>query len=205
MDLGLIWQKSHIAVTPRVFYQSVKDYVVGVPSTNMAANMVSNMMSSKHPYQWQNQDATLYGVDAKLSAIAFESLKLDMVAAITRGKRDGSNDPLYRLAPASLYTTISWDSERYSLGLTSELAAAQSKVSEIQNESASPGYGVLHGKGTYKFNCHVSASLYVNNIFDKAYQPHLSGINRVNNTTQPVGERLFGAGREIGITLNIAI
>jgi iron complex outermembrane receptor protein len=41
----------------------------------------------------------------------------------------------------------------------------------------------------------------VENIFDKQYQNHLSGINRVADSDVPVGERVPGAGRNYYATL----
>ena len=43
----------------------------------------------------------------------------------------------------------------------------------------------------------------VDNVFDKEYADHLSGINRVSGTDVPLGERLPGYGRNYYASLQL--
>lgn len=41
----------------------------------------------------------------------------------------------------------------------------------------------------------------VDNLFDRTYQDHVAGINRVDGMDIPVGERLYGAERTLSAGL----
>ena len=43
--LGLHWSSGRFEISPRVFFRDIDDYIQGVPSSNMTANMVATMMS----------------------------------------------------------------------------------------------------------------------------------------------------------------
>jgi len=45
----------------------------------------------------------------------------------------------------------------------------------------------------------VRIDLEASNLFDRGYQDHLAGVNRVSNTDVPTGERLWGAGRTLTV------
>ena len=47
----------------------------------------------------------------------------------------------------------------------------------------------------------LAISLGVENVFDKDYEPHWSGINRVANSDVAVGDRVPGPGRNYFATL----
>ena len=55
----------------------------------------------------------------------------------------------------------------------------------------------------YRFNENISVSFSAKNLFDKAYQTHLGGINRVAETDVVVGERLYETGRELSANLTL--
>jgi len=120
-----------------------------------------------------------------------------------KAERDDSNTPLYRIAPASLITTLQWEAGQWQLALESELAASQSRVSEQQNEQRSAGYGVFNAHFAYNLNQNLSIKGNVSNLFDKQYQPHLGGVNRVAGEAISVGERLFAQGRNIKLTIEL--
>ena len=203
LDLGVTYQDDTITVSPRLFYQKIDDYIVGVPSTNMTANMISTMMSGRAPLQWQNVDATLYGADLQLNARLKYGLSLEMIASIVRGNRDDIDEPLYRIAPMSLVTRLGWQSKRWSVLVESELVASQSRVSLVQQEAESAGYGVLNASFSYRLNQEVSFTAGVTNLLDKAYQPHLSGVNRVMGVTQPAGQKLYARGRSVNASMKL--
>ena len=161
------------------------------------------MMSGKLPLQWQNADATIWGADVLMSAQLTNKLDLDMTASRVRGTRDDLNQPLYRIAPASLITQLHWRHEKLTLSIESQLLASQQQVSEIQNETSSAGVGVINLFSQYQFNENVSVSFSAKNVFDKVYQTHLGGINRVANTDVAVGERLYETGHELSANVTL--
>ena len=201
LDMGITYQDETVTVSPRFFYQKIDDYIVGVPSTDMTANMISTMMSGRAPLQWQNVDATLYGADLQMTARLSDGLSLEIIASAVRADRDDVDEPLYRIAPASLVTRLAWQQNRWSASVESELVASQSRVSAIQQEAESAGYGVLNADLSFQFNDHIRFTAGVSNLLDKAYQPHLSGVNRVKGVTQAAGEKLFAQGRSVNASM----
>ncbi|MFC3092796.1 TonB-dependent receptor [Alteromonas sediminis] len=201
IDLSVTYANDKLTIAPRLFYQQVADFIVGDPSTDMPANRISNMMTGNIPLQWQNVDATLYGADLEALASINKHWSVQMIASYVKAERDDSNTPLYRIAPATLITTLQWETGQWQLALESELAARQSSVSEQQNEQRSAGYGVFNAHFTYNINKNLAIKGIVSNLFDKQYQPHLGGINRVAGEALPVGEKLFAQGRDINLTI----
>jgi iron complex outermembrane receptor protein len=203
VDIGFSYNSAKLTIAPRIFYQSIQDYIVGSPSEDAVANMVSTMMSGSSPLQWQNTDATIWGADVLMTAQLTNKIGLDMTASWIRGTRDDLNQPLYRIAPASLITQLHWRDEKLTLSIESQLLASQQQVSEIQNEMPSAGTGIINLSSEYRFNKNISVSFSAKNVFDKAYQTHLGGINRVADTDVAVGERLYETGRELSANLTL--
>lgn len=202
IDVGVTYQAERLTVSPRIFYQNIDDYIVGSPSSNQTANMVSTMLTGRPPLEWSNADATLYGFDMLLTAQLARGLQLEMTASIVRGDRDDIDESLYRISPASLSTRLIWQHQRWHIQLESQLVANQSHVSVIQDEEESAGYGIANATFTYQFDSGIRVSAIANNLFDKAYQPHLGGVNRIAGIDQSVGERLFAPGRTLGLNLS---
>ena len=59
LDLGLRVSGNDWVFMPNVFYTDVSDYIMGITSTNISANMLANMNNIQVPLVWQNQDAML--------------------------------------------------------------------------------------------------------------------------------------------------
>ena len=204
LDVGVDYTYKNWAISPRLFYQDIEDYITGSPSTNMAANMVSTMMAGTEPFQWTNTDAVIKGADMTVQGQFSENLSVRAVATIQHGNRDDIDDALFRIAPEQLTTTVRWNTQVFEAPLqmqfTSELAGAQNHISALQNEAPTAGYGLFHISGLITLfenaqsNLQVTATIH--NLFDKQYAPHTAGINRVMNADVEVGERVPAAGRE---------
>ena len=204
LDLGLTYERDGLSISPRIFYQDINDFIVGSQSNNVAANMMSTMMTGQAPLQWDNADATLYGADLLLTARLNAEWHLAMTASIVRGERDDLSEPLYRIAPASLITRLTWQKNQWQSELEWQLFANQNDTSLLQNELPTAGYGLLNGRFGYQLNQSLTLSLQAMNLFDKSYQPHLAGVNRIAGVDQPRGERLFAPGRTFALNLNMA-
>ncbi|OJF70960.1 TonB-dependent receptor [Alteromonas sp. V450] len=204
LDVGVDYTYKNWAISPRLFYQDIEDYITGSPSTNMAANMVSTMMAGTAPFQWTNTHAVIKGADMTVQGQFSENLSVRAVATIQHGNRDDIDDALFRIAPEQLTTTVRWNTQVFEAPLqmqfTSELAGAQNHISALQNEAPTAGYGLLHISGLITLfenaqsNLQVTATIH--NLFNKQYAPHTAGINRVMIADVEVGERVPGAGRE---------
>lgn len=193
--LGLDWNNSRGYVSPRIFYRYVKDYIQGTPSTDPTVIMVSTAGGDPNPLQWSNVDAILYGFDMNWGASLGSHWSLDGVVNYVLGKRDDISDNLYRIAPLNGSATLSYTRSNWWVGLEGVAYARQDKVSETNSETESSGYALANLRGGADLMRNLTLTAGIENIFDREYQNHLSGINRVVNSDVPVGERVPSPGR----------
>ena len=208
VDFGLQYQKAGLSVMANIFYQSIDDYIVGVPTNDMPANMLANMMGAQAPLQWNNREARLYGSDLYL-AKSFNSnwqasLSAQWVKGDLKDTPSGDQLALYRIAPFSGDASIKWTRNEVDVALMLNLAAKQNDVSGLQNEMPTAGYGVWNINANYQYSSALQFSLIVENLFDKAYAKHLGGINRINDEQLSPGEKVPESGRNIGVYINYA-
>jgi iron complex outermembrane receptor protein len=199
--LGLDWNSPRGYLSPRVFYRYVKDYIQGTPSTDPVVIMVSTMGGDPNPLQWSNVDAIFYGLDMNWGASLGGNWALEGVVNYVRGKRDDISDDLYRIAPLNGSATLSYNAPKWWVGFEGVAYARQDKVSETNDESESSGYALYNLRGGFDFRHGLTLTAGVDNIFDREYQNHLSGINRVGDSDVPVGERVPGPGRSFFASL----
>ncbi|RLA31846.1 MAG: TonB-dependent receptor [Gammaproteobacteria bacterium] len=197
INVGLGWTNGAFQFSPQIYYKDVSDYIQGVPSTNMAANMLAMMMSGEPALQFENVDARIYGVDLAWQYAVSDAVYLDGIGSYTRGERSDISDNLYRLAPPKASLGISYVADSWTLRSEVVGYARQDKVSAFNDELPTPGYGLMNLSLNLTPHQSLRLELQVHNLFDKTYQDHLAGINRVNGSDIPVGERLFGPERSI--------
>ncbi|MGB5629961.1 MAG: TonB-dependent receptor [Woeseiaceae bacterium] len=204
ITIGYGWEDGRVTVSPQIFFRRVDGYIQGVPSANMLANMVSQMMTGAPALEFANVDAEIYGVDLAFKVELAEHWYADGIASYARGRRTDVSDNLYRLAPPNASLGLTY--ERESLSATAEVVAyaRQDKVSTYNDEQATPGYGLVNAALAWYPLDALRLEVRVDNLFDKAYQDHVAGINRANGSDIPVGERLYGAERTLsaGVIFN---
>jgi iron complex outermembrane receptor protein len=202
LTAGLDWQPGRFKLTPEIYYRDVDNYIQGVPSTNQVANMFALMMSGRLPLQFANVDAELYGIDMGYELEISETWLLRGNLGYVRGKRTDVSDNLYRIAPLSSFLELMFHREAWFVSLESVAAARQTRVSAYNDEQPGAGWGIANLRGGVSFSEVFDISLGVENLFDKAYQDHLGGYNRVAGSDVPLGERLYSMGRNYYIRLN---
>jgi iron complex outermembrane receptor protein len=163
--------------------------------------MVSTANGDPNPLQWSNVDAKLYGADMDWGVTINRNWRLDGVVSYVRGERDDINDDLYRIAPLNGSATLTYSYSNWWTGLEGVGYAQQHEVSETNNEEKSSSYTLLNLRGGINVMRNLAISLGVENVFDKDYEPHLSGINRVAESDVAVGDRVPGPGRNYFATL----
>ncbi|RLA51174.1 MAG: TonB-dependent receptor [Gammaproteobacteria bacterium] len=203
INMGLDWQDSNFYANGQVYFRKVDDFIQGTPSTNMAANMLANMMTGQAPLQFNNIDAELYGFDGRYGVALNDSWQLDGVLSYVRGEDKNNNDNLYRIAPLNHSLALSWQKAAFTARLESVLYASQSKVSSYNDEKKSAGYGLLNLRGKYQVTRHFDIRAGVENMLDKDYEDHLTGYNRNADSDIPVGDRLPGRGRNLFVAINM--
>ena len=209
IELGMDFQNSGLSLSPRIFYRQVSDYIQGTVSSNGAALSFVSMMnmingsSNPAPLEFNNVDAIVYGFDMDWRYGINHHWSLSGIINVVRGERDDIDDNLYRIAPANTTLALHYQSQHNTSkhwGATFEnvLYAEQNKVSTTNGEQTTAGYGLLNARGYWQLSREMRLGFGVDNLFDKRYQDHLGGYNRVSgNPDINKGERLYGYGRNV--------
>lgn len=195
--LGLTSDIGSLSLSPQVFYRDVSDYIQGIPSTNMVANMVSMMMSGQPALQFGNVDAEIWGADIAWQYEISDRWYLDGIATYTRGRRTDVSDNLYRLAPLNGSIGLTYAGSNWSIKPELVVYAKQDKVSSFNSEQPTPGYELVNVAFAWNPLEVLRIEARVDNLLDETYQDHLAGINRAMGSDIPVGTRLYGVERTI--------
>jgi len=187
--------------SPQLYYRRVDDYIQGVPSTNMVANMVSTMMTGKQPLQFANVDAEIWGFDAAWSYEISENLLVDGVVSVARGRRTDVHDDLYRLSPFNMSFGLTYSADSWSVKSEVIGYADQDKVATVNEETETSGYWLVNAGASWNPTAALRIEARLDNILDESYQDHVTGINRAGGSDIPVGTRLYGAERTISAGL----
>ena len=185
-----------------MFYKDIGDYIQGTPSTNPDANMLAMMMSGQGALEFTNVEARIYGADIAWSVAAGDRITVDGVVSYARGERTDVSDNLYRLAPLNGSVGANYASRQWIMRAELVAYARQDKVSAYNNESETPGYGIVNLQFNWRPIESLRLELQAWNLFDRAYQNHLSGINRVSGADFPAGVRLYGRSRTLTAGVN---
>jgi iron complex outermembrane receptor protein len=202
LTAGIDWSSGDFKLTPELFYRDVSNFIQGVASTNETANKFAMMMSGKPPLQYANVDAELYGFDLAYEWKIAEAWLLRGNLSYVRGKRTDVRDNLYRIAPLSSYIELMYTVDRYFISAESVAAARQDDVADYNDEKETAGWGILNLRAGIKLSKAFNLGLGVENLFDKVYQDHLGGYNRVRESDVAIGERLYSRGRNFYLKLN---
>lgn len=190
IDLAYRYQDKQFTFKPSIYYHQINDYIQGVPSDNMQANMVSKMMNPNPALQFTNIDATLWGSDIQWQWRLNTHWLIQGSAAITRGKRDDLNEDLYRITPDNAHFNLSYFEHSWQASVNLIAYKKQNRVSQLTQEAKSPGYGVVNLQYQWHGIEQIKLSLGINNLFDKAYTPHLNGVNRAKGSDILVGNKI---------------
>ena len=206
LELGFDWHTPRATFSPHLFYHRINDYIQGTPNTNAAAAMVSAMMAGpgKLVLEYNNVDAKLYGLDANWSFAISPQWQLDGVVSYVRGERRDTSDNLYRIAPLTARTMLSYVQDTWTVGFEAETVASQNRVSAENREKKTGGYAVFNLSASFQPSQNIILTAGVNNVFDRGYENHLGGYNRIaNNPDIAQGDRLPGLGRSAYLGVNV--
>ncbi|MGD2074230.1 MAG: TonB-dependent receptor [Gammaproteobacteria bacterium] len=196
---GLDWRGSRFHTEPRVFYRYVDDYIQGVPAADPEVIDVDPTA-----FAFSNVDARLYGADAPWGVALGEHWSLDGVISYVRGKRADISDNLYRIAPLNGRVTLGYRRTRWWASVEGVFYADQDEVSETNNEQKSDAYSLVNLNAGLELGPQLTLAAGVENLTDKQYEDHLSGINRVSGSDVALGERLPGRGRSYFASLELS-
>ncbi len=220
VDIGMDWKSDLGYFTPHLFYKRVNNYIQGVSLNSGAAYNFRQMQGNAlrgggfctanptdpfcTPLQFSNVSAALYGFDTGFGWNLSDAISLDGTLSYVRGKRRDVADNLYRIAP--LNGTIGatyYGEDDWSLTAQSVIYGKQNKIAVSNAEQQTAGYSLFNLRGRYTLAKGIDISGGINNIFDRFYQSHLGGYNRVTknvagqSSAVATGARLPGEGRSL--------
>lgn len=190
-----------ITLRPTVFYRRVENFIQGTPFDatpgviDTMVEMVAGMNGDPTPLLFRNVEADLMGIDLDFSARLTPQLLIEGTGSYVRGRRLDVDDDLFRLPPANMRVAAIWQEARWALGAEMIAAADQNRISATNGETPGLGYTVFGLFGEFNLSPGLALSAGVENLFDRFYQPHLAGLNRVGASSVAPGERLPGVGR----------
>jgi len=205
-EAGVDLVGSTVTFRPSVFYRRIQNYIQGTPiPTSMTMQiMIATMNGDSTPLIFSNVDAEFYGFDGDVSWQLLSQLRFDATVSYVRGKRHDIADDLYRIAPLNGRASLTYDGSNWSVTGEVVAAAAQRKVSATNDEQTSSGWAVANLWFDWQASSALRLSGGIENLFDRRYADHLSGINRVRDSDVALGERLPGVGRGGFLRLSLA-
>jgi iron complex outermembrane receptor protein len=196
-EAGLEYASDGLYLAPRAFYHRVDDYIQGEATTNADA-----LVLDANALQFTNIDAELYGVDVEWGYELAADWRLDGTVSYVRGRqRNNGGDNLYRIAPLNARTQLTYEQNNWSIATEVEAYSAQNDVAEYNGEMKSAGYGLLNLRGEYTPVVGLNVGVGVENLLDKDYEDHTTGLNRaMGNDDIDVGDKVPGQGRNFYVT-----
>ncbi|MEE4109969.1 MAG: TonB-dependent receptor, partial [Halieaceae bacterium] len=201
LDAGFDLVTERFRAHPRLFYYHIDDYIQGTPAAlpDPAVQFV-RMMNAMNgtgradPLRFSNVEARLYGFDMDWAWRLTDSLVIGGLVNYVRGERRDIDDNLYRIAPLNATLRIDYARGPWGASVETVAYAAQDEVSATNREQTTPGYATVNLRATWQMHSQLQLALGVDNLFDRAYAPHLGGYNRVRNPDVALLERLPAAG-----------
>ena len=205
-----------LRLTP--YYTRVADYIDAVrcPASLGGACATQTPGGGKFVFlQLANQSARLYGVElsgrAPLADHAAGAFGVEIVASYVDGENRDTGDNLYNVMPLNATLTLTHRLGEWDGALEWVVAKAKSEVSAVRNEVATPGYGLLNLRASYRWP-KLRLDFGIENLLDKFYYPALGGAylgQGTTMTTSPVGsvprwgQAVPGTGRSIYAGVNV--
>jgi len=209
IESGFDWHDERSYLRPALYYRMVDNYIQGTPFDNTPSlvdsmvERVSAMNGDPTPLRFANVDADMYGLDIDFGHRLSPQWSLDGNAAFVRGKRSDIDDNLYRISPANLTLSASYETGSVSASLEAILIARQDHVSTTNSEIETPGYTLVNLYGDWIISDQVTVSAGISNLLNHTYRQHLAGYNRNTGGFLAAGDRLPGPERSLSIRLQI--
>lgn len=185
VNLGARYRGRGLEILPAIFYSQVDGFIQGTPYVHPSGTVL----------RYQNVDAKLYGAEARWRYPISTNVTLDGSLSWVRGENEDNGDNLYRIAPLRGTFNVGYASGPWGLRGEWLLVAGQNDVAAYNGELPSSGYGLINLRAGYRFANGLSLTAGVDNLFDKLYHDHLSGINNVPGVTGY--SQLPGPGRSV--------
>lgn len=224
LDAGLELNSEHVSFSLNTFYTAYRNFIFSKKLSNAAGtdSMVNYHGDDLFAFQYQQSNATLFGVEANLDfhPHPLDWLHIENSFSYVSGRfnnNDFGSRNIPFMPPARLLTDIKVDLRGKSKLFSNAIIKAeidnqfaQNNIFTVSNtETTTPAFSLLNlGFGTdIKLSAKQKINFYcsINNIADVAYQNHLSRLKYtdMNNATQRMG--VFNMGRNFSVKINIPL
>ena len=226
-DIGLEYTSKYVAVSFSVFNNNISNYIFNQRLLSSTGGD-SVLIAGNQTYKFQQGKAQIYGGEFSLDIHPVKGLHFENSLTATYGLTKGldpklksdSNKYLPLIPPFHGISELRYDFESRSHHIVNGFVkvqvayyASQNRVYLTDNtETPTPGYtlfnagvgaGFTNGKGKTIFNLYVMG----NNIFDVAYQDHLSRLKYFEQySSSPNGHLgIYNMGRNIAFKLEFPL
>ena len=222
-DVGLNFNSKIAVINFSVFYNSVTDYIFNEKILNVDGG--DSLRDNNKVYQFRQGRAALYGGELSIDIHLLEHLHFENSISLVYGNLlsspgkpvTDSTRYLPDIPPAHGISELKYDFSNKNLHMVNGFVQVSANFAGPQNrpyladntETATPGYTLINagvGTGfTNKQNKTIfSIYLFANNIFDVAYQDHLSRLKYFE--PYPTDPRpyhgIYNMGRNISLKLD---
>jgi iron complex outermembrane recepter protein len=227
-DLGISMQYTDFTASASLFHNSLQGYIYLTQLADAQGNPVLDPQGNR-TFQYQQSSAVLYGFEASLdlnpSLLYGFTLGNQLAVVYGRNKHEQYSDKgiegeyLPLLPPLKLLSNLGRNFpvgkgivQTISADASVELNAAQNRYLALYNtETATPAYTLFNLSSgiDLRFSTAVTVRLLfqVNNLFDVAYQSHLSRLKYFEYYAQSPDGRsgIYGMGRNFCIRLSVPV
>lgn len=222
-DAGLTFNSRYAVINLSVFYNVISNYIFN--EKILAADGRDSLLSDNMVYSFKQGKAALYGGEASVDIHPIKPLHFENSISLVYGdllgapgiKKNDSNRYLPFITPVHGSSELKYDFENQSLHLVNGFVkieaawyAAQNRVFlEGNTETPTPGYTLINvgagaGFTNKKNRTVVNVYLMANNLFDVAYQDHLSRLKYMEPyPDDPRPEHgIYNMGRNLSLKLD---
>ena len=125
-----------------------------------------------------------------------------------RGKETTTGDNLFNMMPLNGKVALVHRLGGWSNTVEVQMVAPKKRVSQVRNEVAAEGYGLLNLRTSAQLNKHIRLDLALENVFNRFYQHPLGGAYVGQGRTMYLdsmqwGNYVPGTGRSFNAALNV--
>ena len=194
------------------YFTYVDDYIDAVACSVVGKSCMSRS-DGFSTLSLDNQSARIYGFDLSgyqsLASIkGYGDIVIKGSFSYSRGENTDANDNLYRMMPTNMKLALEQKYNQWTNRLEGSLVNNKSNLSQIRNETRSPGYGLINIFSIYNYK-EAQLSFGISNLFDKYYIDPLGGnyvgqgATMMSGVSNTIGVPGMGRSFNIGLTIDL--
>jgi iron complex outermembrane recepter protein len=227
-DLGFAYSSKYAVITVGIFNNTISNYIFNQRLSNSSGTGDSIIVAGNQTYKFQQGKANLYGGELSIDIHPVKSLHFENSVSVVYGRNKGIDPKLQsdsnRYVPfipplhgtSELRYDFSFKKNHIVNGFIKVQAAYYAKQDRVyltdNTETPTPGYtlfnaGLGAGFTNKKGSPVVNVSFFGNNLFDVAYQDHLSRLKYFEPyPNDPRGHLgIYNMGRNFSIKFDVPL